>query len=197
MKIGILGGTFDPPHNGHLSLAQFAMRELQLDEVIFLPANRNPMKSGKIQAPAKHRLGMIDRLIQTQPGMSYSDMEITRGGPSYAVDTLAELQMVRPAEYWFLMGVDALRGIGGWKSPSRLMKLCRIAVAVRPPHIVHDVLARLPEEFRGKVDILEMPPMEISSTDIRDRMHRGQNVSPWMSAEVLQYIQANRLYQNA
>ncbi len=197
MRIGILGGTFDPPHNGHLQLAKAALSELQLDEVIFLPANRNPLKTGRIQASSKHRLGMVERLIKSEPQMSYSDMEITRGGSSFTVDTIGELQMVRPAEYWFLMGADTLRNIGEWKNPIRLMKLCRLGVAVRPPILVDDVLAKVPEEFKGKVDIIEMPPTDISSTHIRDRVFQGQNVSSWTPKEVLQYIQANKLYQNA
>ena len=194
MRIGILGGTFDPPHQGHLSLAKAAIDQLQLDEVIFLPANRNPMKARSIQTASKHRLAMVDRMIRDEPQMSYSDMEITRGGSSYTVDTLGELQMVRPAEYWFLMGADSLRGISEWKNPIRLMKLCRLGVAVRPPLIVADVLVKLPEDYKGKVDIINMPALDVSSTDLRGRIHRGQNVSPWIKPEVLQYIQTNKLY---
>src|ERR1700722_59500 len=108
MRIGVLGGTFDPPHLGHLALARAALRQLELDEVLFLPANRNPLKTGKGGTPAKHRLAMIDLMLKNEPTMAYSDMEITRGGPSYAVDTLNELHAVRPAEYWFLMGADSL-----------------------------------------------------------------------------------------
>jgi len=197
MRIGILGGTFDPPHKGHLALAKAAVEALHLDEVIFLPANRNPLKSRKVQTPAKHRLGMISQLIKHEENMSYSDMEITRGGSSYTVDTLGELHMVRPAEYWFLMGADSLRGIDDWKNPIRLMKLCRLAVAVRPPLIVADVLVKLPEEYKGKVDIIQMPAMDVSSTQIRDRIQRGQNVSPWITPEVLQYIHTHKLYQTA
>jgi len=197
MRIGILGGTFDPPHSGHLALARAAMDQLQLDEVIFLPANRNPLKSGRAIGSTKQRLAMVGLSIAKEPKMSYSDMEITRGGSSYSVDTLGELQMVRPAEYWFLMGADSLRGIAGWKNPIRLMKLCRLGVAVRPPLIVSDVLVKLPEEYKGKVDVIQMPPTEVSSTEIRERIRKGMHVSPWISPEVLQYIQSNKLYENA
>src|SRR4051794_25149699 len=103
MKIGILGGTFDPPHTGHLSVARAALEQLELDEVLFLPASRNPLKSRKVVTPAKHRLGMVEALVRNEEKMAVSDMELTRGGISYTVDTLGELHMVQPAEYWFLM----------------------------------------------------------------------------------------------
>jgi len=196
MRIGILGGTFDPPHTGHLSLGQAAIEQLELDELIFIPANRNPLKGTKNETAAKHRLAMVEKLITGQPQMAYSDMEITRGGPSYTVDTMSELQMVRPADYWFIMGADALRGLASWKSPNRLTRLCRIAVAVRPPLIVADVLVKLPEEFKGHVDIIEMPALDISSTELRNRIHNGQNINPWMTTEVRQYIQTHKLYRN-
>ena len=197
MKIGIFGGTFDPPHIGHLSLAKAAMAQLELDEVILLPANRNPMKARSIQTPAKHRLAMVHELIKDEPNMSYSDMEITRGGSSYTVDTLGELQMVHPADYWFILGADSLRGISEWKNPVRLMKLCRLAVAVRPPFVLNDVTIKLTEDFRDRVDIVQMPPLDISSSELRSLIHRKQNVSPWLKPEVLQYIQKHKLYQNA
>ena len=111
MKTGVLGGTFDPPHYGHLELAKAAKAQLGLDEVMFVPANRNPLKTRKT-ASAKHRLRMVELEIEDEEGLSVSDIEITRGGPSYAVDTLEELKMVRPGEYWFIVGADALETLG-------------------------------------------------------------------------------------
>src|ERR1041384_5745403 len=102
MKIGILGGTFDPPHNGHLAFAEAAVQTLELDEVLFIPANRNPLKPEKRQASAKDRLEMVRLMVEGKPQMAVSDIEIRRGGPSYAVETLDELHFVSPAEYWFL-----------------------------------------------------------------------------------------------
>jgi len=195
MKIGILGGTFDPPHAGHLALARAALQQLELDEVIFLPANRNPLKARK-GTPAKHRLGMVEALIRNDSQLAVSDMEITRGGVSYTVDTLAELQMVQPAEYWFLMGADALRGLPDWKNPQRLMRLCRLGVAVRPPMTETDVVNRVPIEFKEKVDVIRMAPMDVSSTDIRDRLARNQTVSPYVPTDVLKYIHTHHLYRD-
>src|SRR5687768_12512146 len=101
MRIGILGGTFDPPHSGHLTFAHAALETLDLDEVIFMPAHRNPQKKGRSVANSKQRLEMVRRLVGGHQKLSVSDLEITRGGPSYTVETLAELQHARPAEYWF------------------------------------------------------------------------------------------------
>lgn len=196
MRIGILGGTFDPPHAGHLALARAALEQLELDEVLFLPANRNPLKSRKVVTPGKHRLGMVEALIRNEDKMAVSDMELTRGGTSYTVDTLGELQMIQPAEYWFLMGADSLRGLSEWKNPVRLLKLARVGVVLRPPISEEDVLARIPEEFRGRIDMVTMSPMDVSSTDLRSRLQRNQNVSAWLPQDVLRYISTHQLYRN-
>jgi len=196
MRIGVLGGTFDPPHAGHLALARAALVQLELDEVLFIPANRNPKKSVKSETPAKHRFAMVQKLLESETLMASSDMEITRGGPSYAVDTLTELQMVKPGEYWFLMGADALRGLVDWKSPARLMRMCRLGVAIRPPLIVSDVMIKLPEEYKGHVDVLSMPAQNISSSELRNKLHNGQSVDTWISPEVQRYIQTHKLYRN-
>ena len=196
MRIGIFGGTFDPPHTGHLGLAKAALEQLQLDEVLFLPANRNPLKSRKVVTPGKHRLGMVESLIRNEEKMAVSDMELTRGGMSYTVDTLGELQMVQPGEYWFLMGADALRGLADWKNPQRLLKLCRLGVAIRPPTTEEDVIARIPDEFRSRVDIIRMTPMDVSSTQLRDRIQQRQTVNPWVPNDVLKYISINQLYKD-
>ena len=194
MRVGILGGSFDPPHTGHLALASAAQEQLELDEVLFLPANQNPLKTRRANASSKHRLAMIQRLVAGKPGLAVSDMEITRGGVSYTVDTIGELLMVQPADYWFLMGADALRALPDWKNPQRLLRLCRLGVAVRPPMTEIDVLGRVPADYKDRVDLVRMPPMDVSSTGIRERLARGQNVSPWLSPEVSRYIQENRLY---
>jgi nicotinate-nucleotide adenylyltransferase len=196
MKIGILGGTFDPPHAGHLALAHAALDQLGLDEIIFLPANRNPLKANKAFASGKHRVGMVEALIRQDSRLAVSDMEITRGGTSYSVDTLGELHMVRPAEYWFLMGADALKGLGDWKNPQRLMRLCRLGVAIRPPMSEGDVIARIPEEYKDKVDLIRMSPMDVSSTDLRDRLKRSRSVAPLIPNDVLKYIHTHQLYKD-
>ncbi len=194
MKIGILGGTFDPPHNGHLSLALAAREHLGLDEVILLPANRNPNKRGKL-TPSAQRLEMTKLLVEDHEGLAVSDMEITRGGLSYMVDTLTELTFAQPADYWVLMGADALKNLPAWKQPERLLKLARIGVALRPPLIESEVVGRLPSDVRARVDLIPMPPMDLSSTDLRGIISRNQPASLYLPAKVLKYIQEQRLYK--
>lgn len=194
MRIGIFGGTFDPPHLGHLALAEAALTSLSLDEVIFLPANRNPLKERRDVTLGDRRLDMVRLLIRGRNGLAASDMEITRGGMSYTVDTLGELQMVQPAEYWFLLGADAVSGLSQWKNPIRLARLCRLGVALRPPYQAEDILARVPEEFKDRVDFIPMAPSETSSSDIRNRILESRPVTNLLTPEVLRYIQENRIY---
>ncbi len=194
MRIGILGGTFDPPHHGHLKLAEAAINALELDEVILLPANTNPFKSGQRTTPAKHRAAMAQLLQKRNAKLSFSDMEITRGGVSYTVDTLGELQMVHPGEYWFILGADAMKGFSEWKNPQRILRLCRLAVALRPPMTKEELERQIPDEFRDKVDLIEMPPTPESSTDIRTRLQKGQPIQNITPAEIVDYIRQNKLY---
>lgn len=196
MRIGILGGTFDPPHNGHLSIAKAAAETLELDEVILLPASKNPFKEHLHRSSPEHRLKMVQAMIADEPGLAVSDMEITRGGVSYTVDTLGELQMVRPADYWFILGADAVRGITEWRNPQRLLRLCRLAVAIRPPITETQTMSKVPDEYRDRIDLINMPPLEISSSEIRERIRRGQNANMWVSPAVAKYIQAHKLYRD-
>jgi nicotinate-nucleotide adenylyltransferase len=195
MKIGILGGTFDPPHTGHLALARAAMEQLELDEVLLLPANRNPLKETRPVASGRERLEMTQRLVQDEPNMGVSDQEITRGGPSYSVDTVTELYMARPADYWFLIGADALKTVPEWKNVAKMLRMCRLGVAVRPPMTDHDVMARAPTEFRDRIDVVKMKPMDVSSTEIRRRIGEGRPVSAWLPPPVLKYVEEKRLYR--
>lgn len=195
MKIGILGGTFDPPHFGHLALANAALDQLELDEVMFLPANTNPFKQGKRSSPAKLRFEMTQLMVKDQPRMAVSDMEITRGGVSYTIDTIGELQMVQPAEYWIILGADSLKGFESWKNPQRILKAARLAVAARLPIVKTDLLRTVPEDFHSRIDIVEMDAMPQSSTDVRDRIQRNLPVQSYTSAAVLDYIKRNNLYK--
>ncbi len=195
MRIGILGGTFDPPHYGHLKLAEAAIETLDLDEVILLPANVNPFKQKARIASPKDRMAMVQLMQKRNSKLSFSDMEITRGGVSYTVDTLGELQMVHPGEYWFILGADAVGNFMEWKNPQRILRLCRLAVAVRPPINIDDLKLQLPDDFRDKIDIIEMTATEESSSTIRDRVIRGLPVQNMTTPEIVDYIRNNKLYK--
>jgi nicotinate-nucleotide adenylyltransferase len=195
MRIGILGGTFDPPHIGHLSLVEAAVQELELDEVIVLPANKNPFKKGRSGATPQQRMEMVSLLAKQNPKIVVSDMEITRGGLSYTVDTLGELQMVYPGEYWFIMGADALKGFADWKNPQRILRQCRLAVAARPPIVHEEVLLGLEDYVKARVDIVEMPLIDASSSDIRVKVQRGMPIGNLTTPEIVDYIKKNKLYK--
>jgi len=195
LRIGVLGGTFDPPHNAHLSLAHAAIDQLSLDELIFMPVSRNPLKHKPIASP-KQRLEMTEMLIADEPKMAVSNLEIVRGGQSYAVDSLDELHVAKPGEYWFVVGADALKDLKQWKNPDKLLRLCRLAVAMRPPQTEADVRSRIPEEYKDRIDIVKMEAMNIASFDIRDRLERNKPLAGMLPERILQYIRQNGLYRS-
>jgi len=196
MKIGILGGTFDPPHSGHLAMAQAAKEQLELDEVVFMPSNRNPLKLRRGMTAPKQRLELVRLMIKDEPGLAVSDLELTRGGPSYAVETMFELTNAQPAEYWFIMGGDSLKTIQEWKNPERLVRMCRLAVIMRPPLRENEVMLTTPPAIAEAVDIVAMPPTDVSSTDLRERVAYNRATALWLKPAVIQYIQQNKLYRS-
>jgi nicotinate-nucleotide adenylyltransferase len=194
-RIGILGGTFDPPHKGHLAMASAAIEALNLEEVLFLPTHKNPLKKTRAERP-EHRLELVKLLVRNHPKFAVSDIELTRKGPSYSVDTLAELQMVRPANYWFIMGSDALKDVANWKGPERLLKMCRLAVINRELHKSFAFPSSFPEQWRPFVDLVPMKPHPAGSTEIRERILLKRNLSDWIPENVLTYIRDNHLYEH-
>ena len=194
MKYGILGGTFDPPHEGHLQIARVAMEALELDEVIFVPTNKNPLKTRRV-SPANVRLKMVEKAIEDEPKMSVSDIEITRGGPSFAVETVEELSMVRPGDYWFILGSDSLATFGNWKDPAKLLLMCRLAAFGRAGRKAEDEMKHLDIEFCRRIDVVAMPNIAVSSSKIREDIARGAPVDRWLKPALLEYIKEIGLYR--
>lgn len=194
MRIGILGGTFDPPHVGHAALAEAAIGQLELDEVIFVPASRNPLKETRSSHP-KDRLEMVRRAISGHQKFSCSDIEVARGGKSYTVETLSELQIAKPGDYWLLLGTDALREFGRWKSPDKILQRARLAVALRAPQRLEEIVAMIPEWLPEHIDWIEAPISEVSSTEIRLRIEEGRPYAHWLAKAVLDYIGERKLYR--
>ncbi|MCH8978665.1 MAG: nicotinate (nicotinamide) nucleotide adenylyltransferase [Armatimonadetes bacterium] len=195
MKYGILGGTFDPPHVGHMQVAKAALAELGLDDVVWVPANRNPLKVGDQTSP-KARLHMCGLAITGEEGMSVSDIEITRGGPSYLVETLRELRMVRRGEYWFIAGADAMSRFETWKEPGRIVQMCRIALASRAGTDMEGLRSRLGPELLHRIDLLSADVRRVSSSNIRDMVYGGDDVSHLVCAAVAEYIEEKELYRD-
>lgn len=196
MRIGILGGTFDPPHLWHREIALAALEQLELDELIFIPAHQNPLKRHRAEASPKKRMRMVQLMIQDEPKFSVSDIELTRLGPSYTVETLMELQLIKPGEYFFIAGSDICEHMADWKQPEKLAKLCSPAVFLRPPHSEADVQRWLPEALRHKLHMLKVKPSTVSSTSIRMNLERGYDESSHLDRQVYAYIKENSLYQD-
>jgi nicotinate-nucleotide adenylyltransferase len=194
-RFGILGGTFDPPHNGHLHIALMARKALDLDEVILVPAARNPLKRTATLASPKQRLEMCRLAVKNEDGLSVSDIEITRGSPSYAIETLEELQQVRPAAYWFLMGSDTLRTLPEWHQSERIGKFARIAAYEREGARLDEAIRALPAEYQALVDVVPGPTLSISSSKIRESVQSGMAFEHWLPDDVAPYIKRSNLYR--
>jgi nicotinate-nucleotide adenylyltransferase len=189
-RIGIIGGTFNPIHTGHLLIAQDALEQGRLDRVVFIPSASPPHKRAGNLAPAADRLRMIRLAIAGNQRFEVDDLEICRGGKSYSVDTLTELRRRQPCtEFYFIIGSDSLRELHLWREPDRLVKLCRFIVAVRPGYE--------PVQRRVSVRplIVRTHVCDVSSSEIRARLARGRSIRYLVPDAVMEYIRRRKLYQ--
>jgi nicotinate-nucleotide adenylyltransferase len=198
---GILGGTFDPVHLGHMALAREALSELDLDHLLFVPNADPPHKQGQDVTPASHRVAMVALAIEPEPGFRLSRLELERAGPSYAVETVAQLAELarsegRP-EPWFVMSAETLDEFSSWRQPERILQLCRLAVAPRPgsePLDASWVRANHPGQ-EDRFTFLPGPELDIASTDIRERLAAGRPIAHLVPDAVGGYIEAHGLYR--
>ena len=198
MKIGILGGTFDPIHNGHLAIAEEARTDLNLEKVLFLPAGQPWMKSDRPILAANHRVSMIRLAIEGRPYFKLSTIEVEHKGPSYSVDTITRLkaQSAEASDLYFIVGWDSLARITLWKNPLKLIKLCFLVTIPRPGYDRPDI-NKLEAEIPGiskKTIFMDKPRLDISATDIRNRVAQGLPISGLVPAKVAGYIKGNGLY---
>jgi nicotinate-nucleotide adenylyltransferase len=199
MRTGVLGGTFDPVHLGHLVLAERAREGLRLDSVVFIPAGEPWRKSHRAITPGQHRLAMLTLAVEDHPDFAISDIELRRGGPTYTADTLAALAGERlDDEFWLIAGSDALADMPNWHDPERIVQHARLAVAQRAGDDVDArvdaALATLPG-VTGRVDRFEMPRIDVSSTEVRSRVVAGRSIRYVVPAAVEAYIAQHRLYR--
>lgn len=189
-RLGVLGGTFDPIHVGHLNAAEQVRQACRLDGVIFVPAG-DPYQKPVPGATVADRVAMTELAIADHPNFSLSRVDVDRDGPTYTVDTLADLERVHPgAEFWVIIGVDALAGFGTWREPERITELARLAVMARPG--VEFVNPGVPLE---RLILVETELVDVSSTQIRDRVRAGLPIDGMVTPAVAQYIERQRLYQ--
>jgi nicotinate-nucleotide adenylyltransferase len=197
-RLGILGGTFDPIHHGHLVAAEEASYQLALDRVLFVPAGAPPHKPARPISPASHRLRMVELAIAGKPHFAVSRVDIDRPAPSYTVDTLKLLRAEwgRETRFFFIEGNDSLSDMVNWYQPQRLIELCELAVVRRPGSEID--LPALEKRLPGlteRVHWVQIPLLEISSTDLRARIRAGRSISYLVPREVEAYIQEHGLYR--
>ena len=196
MNIGVLGGTFDPIHMGHLIVAEEARIKLGFSEVLFVPAGQPWLKLDRTITPAVHRVEMVRRAIADNPHFKLSTLEVERPGPSYTVDTLAMLrkQLGREASFFFILGRDALAELPLWKEAEKLVQLCRLVVAPRLGSKDLKHLEKIIPGLLDKVIQLDMPVIGISSSGIRQRLAQGLPIRYLVPSEVEKYITKQKLY---
>jgi len=200
MKIGVLGGTFDPIHLGHLKVAGEVTARLNLTETIFIPAGQPWLKADNPISPAEHRVEMVRLAIAGKPGFKLSVMEVERPSPTYTVDTMAELrrQLGSGHELFFILGWDNLTQLPKWREPSRLIKLCRLVAVPRvdyPPPDLDSLDAAIPG-LSQRVILLDEPRIDINASEIRQRVRQGLPISHLVPEPVERYIKQHRLYVN-
>ncbi|MGI6360840.1 MAG: nicotinate-nucleotide adenylyltransferase [Bacillota bacterium] len=196
IKVGLMGGTFDPIHYGHLVAAEAARDKFQLDEVVFVPAGRPPHKRKKIVSEPRHRVMMTILATITNPSFRVSRIEAEREGYSYAYDTVMQfLQLYkRQCELYFITGADAILDILSWNKVDELVENCRFIAANRPGFTWPDN-TDLPDYVLNNVTFMEVPALAISSTDIRSRVVNGESITYLVPESVQMYITKNQLYK--
>ena len=199
MKMGILGGTFDPIHNGHLAIADEARTYLNLSEVLFLPAGQPWMKSDQPISAAHHRTAMIRLALEGRPYFKLSTIEIEYKGPSYSVDTIVKLraQSEEAFDCYFIVGWDNLAKIPLWKDPAKLIETCFLAAVPRPGYDRPD-MKKLEAALPGiskKVILMDKPRIDISATDIRNGVAQGLSINSLVPPAVENYIKESGLYR--
>ena len=196
-KIGVIGGSFDPVHNAHISLAEHAYRELSLSKVIFMPAHIQPFKADKEVTDEGHRINMLNLAIKDYPYFEVSDLEMRLGGKSYTARTLTELKK----EYdniVFILGADSYMGLSKWYMPEVIFSMAEIACAVRNDVDMTDLMDKSEEYTRtygATTHFLKMPRTDISSTCLRDMLSKEEFPKEQMNPEVWEYIRSHNLYR--
>jgi nicotinate-nucleotide adenylyltransferase len=198
-RIGILGGSFDPPQMGHLILAEYSRESLRMDHILFVPVADHPVKKGEMRLPFNHRLAMLELAIEDNPRFGISRVDVDRDGPHYSADTVKIIRAQNPqAELYFVMGGDNLRSLPTWERAQELYDCCRLAVMKRADEdITADMHDAVLPELSKHVDIVDVPMLSIwlSSTYVASRLRKNLSVRYLVPDKVLDYIAANKLYR--
>ncbi len=199
LNIGVLGGTFDPVHRGHIMVAEEARARLELAEVLFVPAAQTPLKVDSSISAAEHRVQMVCLAIADYPFFKLSNIEIDRAGTSYTVDTVAGLRDKLGAEneLFFIVGWDSLAQFSRWKEPSRIIQMCRLVAVPRPGYSLPDLnsLETAVPGLSQSLIILDKPEIDIGATEIRKRVAEGLSIDHLVPEPVAEYIKKHKLYR--
>ncbi|RKY29456.1 MAG: nicotinic acid mononucleotide adenylyltransferase [Planctomycetota bacterium] len=199
-RIGILGGTFDPVHLGHLIVAEDLREDYGLSRLVFVPARIPPHKAGVKITPAGHRLAMLQLAVRGRRGLGVSDIELKRRGKSYTIDTIREFRKYIAAEYFFFAGTDSIQFLPKWKEVDSLMRECKFVLMVRPGFPL-DQLSTVAESLSPAMvthlqdNLTVVRQVDISSTEIRERVRAGLSISHLVPASVARYVTRHRLYR--
>lgn len=195
--IGIMGGTFNPIHNGHLFSAEAVRESLKLDMVLFIPTGNPPHKQNRDLIDCHHRFNMVKLAIEDNPNFILNDIEIKRKGTTYTVDTLCELHnLYYGNKFYFIIGFDTLKEIGTWKDIQRICQLCSFVVVNRnsTEEEVEAEVKLKSEQFKAEIHVVNMPNIDISSTYIREKLHFKETIKYLTPDKVIEYIIHNNLY---
>ncbi len=199
-KIGIMGGTFNPVHYGHLLIAEDARICCDLDKIIFIPSGNSYMKETDEMISGQMRMDMTMLAVESNPYFSFSDIEVQRGGNTYTYETLEELIRIYPeAELYFIIGADNLFSIEKWKYTERILQKCTLVVAARDGKCEEDLIKQsehIRQKYHTEIILLPKRKVDISSTEIRDHIQKGMSVRYMTPDKVISYIMEHQLYQN-
>lgn len=200
-KIGIMGGTFNPIHFGHLILSERAYEQFGLEKVLIMPTNNPPHKENSVIAPDLNRCAMIELAIVDNPHLELSLVEVNRQGITYTSDTLKELTEKYPQKEWyFILGGDSLGSIEKWREPQVIFDLATVVVAIRDDYnhdVIKNQIVHLEEQYGARIEILKAPNIEISSSEIRERYEKKLSCRYMLPKLVEGYIETHKLYKNS
>lgn len=197
MKIGVLGGTFDPVHNGHLMIGEFARTEMDLDKVVFMPSGRHPFKDNKEITNSHARFKMLELAIESNDFFEISNFEIEKDETSYTIDTIKHLkEKYEKADIYFIIGSDILFEIEKWREFERLIELCKFIFFLRQNNEkkIYENLDRLKTKYNMNITKIVGPIFPISSSEIRSRLKEGKSIKYLVDKKVEEYIYKNKIY---
>ncbi len=199
-KVGIIGGTFNPIHLGHLLLAEWAKEKMTLDEVLFIPTGNSYMKKDTPILPGKERLHMVNLAIKNRKDFMSSDIEVKRSGNTYTYETLEILKKDNPnTEYYFIVGADCLFSIEKWVHPEKILKNCTLIAATRsdvPIEALNQKAEELTKLYQGNILLISFPNIDISSSSIRERLLERKSIRYMVPDDVITYIDEKNFYIN-